>query len=598
MALTLLVVVGSGAMAVDLSSLDRQGQTLQTSVDAAALAGATVWSETQDTSAATSVVANMLQQNGVQLSADVTLNVEFPAPGHIDVTVTDDSPDVLLSGMIGLGGSLVRGASAEHRLCDDGCFRVVDVNPPLGSVEVAGSGDGFVPISVGNRVYAVNHHSSTIQCIDRATQSACWPARQLFSSPVTTMNMAHADLIGDRIYYLGWNGSSGSLPSGDGFLQLGCWNTSIDARCANQVDLYNVGHGTLWATDTGLYVFAANRQVYCYEPVTFNECPGYGGGLPTALAAQSGWGNWAETSAWNSDRLGWGDHVYVTLSNRGMVWVHCWDLAAAAPCASMAPRPLNGTRTGTNEDFSNGRLFLRRDPSGTPTSVCSFGSTVLVECWDPVTGTTHGAVEGEMTATLSAIAVTPGSFVGPSTYDAASNRQFFVGSYNQSRTYCHDFTTATACGEVFNDTAFGPAETYGYEVGADCLLGLGDRSFFFTLKPDMSGPCDTGYEVVDITPCRCSGQTVWPPVTVGDANGVATFELRVLDPSGTPLLPADGTWLMLGDETVELDGIDPLFSHVTFEMRVTSLPAQDPWADGVPPHLLVGMHDSDPHLVG
>lgn len=596
-ALTIVLVLASGAVAVDLSALERQGQVLQNSADAAALAGVTTWSETQDAALTTAVVADVLNQNGVVVGADVTLDVSFPSHEQVEVRLTDTAPPVLLASVVGIGSDLSRAATAKHRLCDAGCFRSLDIQPPLGPISGAGSGDGFVPISVGNRVYAVNHHGSTIECIDRGTGSPCWPAQQLFSTPVLTMNTAHASLIGDRIYYIAWNGSGSALPSGDGWLQVGCWNTSIDARCSNQVDLFNVGHGTMYATSDAIYVFAANRDVYCFEPITFNECTDYIGGRNTALTAGVGWGTWDQTSAWNGDRVMWGDKLYVTLANRGEVWMHCWDLAIHAPCMSFAPLVLNGTRTGTNEDISNGRLFLYRDSLGTPTAICSFGTTVLVDCYDLDTAAADTAAEGAMTATLSGIAMTPGEFVGVSSYHAGTNRHFFPASFTNSRTYCHDFTTASSCGERFDDTAFGTADTYGYEMQGDCILGLGDRSIFFSFKPDMAGPCDTAAATLNIAACQCSGTAVWPPVVVGDREGVDTFEMRVIDPSGTPLLPADGSWLLLDDEPVDLDGFDTTLSHLTIEVRVTSLPAQDPWADGTPPNLIVGMTDSDPHLI-
>ncbi len=594
--ITMILILTSGAIAVDLSALDREGQTLQNSADAAALAGASVWSQTQDSAAATQIVADVIAQNGIVLGPDVQLDVGFPAFNEVTVDLIDTDPPNLLAGVIGIGDSIARSATARHLLCEEGCVRTLDINPPIGSLTVAGSGDGFTPVTVGNKIYGVNHHSSTLECVDRATQAACWPKQQLFSTPTHTMNVVHPAVINDRVYYIAWNGNTGSTPTPDGWLQLGCWNTLIDARCTEQVDLFNVGHGTLYHSGNELYIFAANRQVYCFQAPSLDECPDYLGGRSTALSSEAGWGSWFETRAYNSDRVAHDGKVYVTLTNRGAVWVHCWDLTTHSPCTMFSPRLLNGTRTGTTDDYQNGRLFFWRDSTGTPVSLCSQGRAPVVDCYTLTTGSDDTAAEGAMTATMSAINMS--SFVGVSTYHAETNREFFVSGYITSTTYCHDYTTSLPCGQVINDTgAFGLAETYGYEAQSNCLIGLGDSGIYFTLKPDMSGPCDAGAATIDITPCMCSGTRVWPPVQIGDSNGVDTFEMRVRSPSGDILFPESGEWLVLGDDPVELMGLDNTLAYLTLEVQVSPTPAADPWADGIPPSLLVGMDNSDPHLV-
>jgi len=75
------------------------------------------------------------------------------------------------------------------------------------------------------------------------------------------------------------------------------------------------------------------------------------------------------------------------------------------------------------------------------------------------------------------------------------------------------------------------------------------------------------------------------------------FELRVLTPAGAVLFPATGEWLELTDEPLDLSGLDNSHAYLTLEVRVTPGLTLDPWADGIPPSLLVGMNNSDPHLV-
>ena len=87
-ALTLVIVMISGALAVDLSATSRRGQTLQNAADAAALAGVRVWVETGNATDAEAAVADILNQNGVAGGGTSAL-ITFPTPNELDVTITD-----------------------------------------------------------------------------------------------------------------------------------------------------------------------------------------------------------------------------------------------------------------------------------------------------------------------------------------------------------------------------------------------------------------------------------------------------------------------------------------------------------------------------
>lgn len=133
-AATLLLVLISGAIAVDLSALDRQGQTLQNTVDAAALAGVAEWTENGDRWATTELVEDLIAQNGIVLADGVSLDIEFPSPLELSIELSDTEPDVFLSGVIGMDGTLRRGAIARLETCDEGCDREIEVPEPFSTI--------------------------------------------------------------------------------------------------------------------------------------------------------------------------------------------------------------------------------------------------------------------------------------------------------------------------------------------------------------------------------------------------------------------------------------------------------------------------------
>ena len=60
LAIVLFVVLVVAALAVDLSALERRGQTLQNTADAAALAGVVTWQETDDVGLARATVEDLV----------------------------------------------------------------------------------------------------------------------------------------------------------------------------------------------------------------------------------------------------------------------------------------------------------------------------------------------------------------------------------------------------------------------------------------------------------------------------------------------------------------------------------------------------------
>lgn len=601
-AATIVVLLISGAVAVDISSMERQGQSLQNTADAAALAGVAAWVETGDEAAATEVVNDLIRQNGIEVTDGVRLDIQFPNSTTIEVDLVDGEPDRFLAGMAGLGGDLARDATAQLETCDDGCNRIIPVPEPFTPILTRGTGDGYIPIPMGTRLYAVNHHSYTIECLDRDEVAMCWQERRLFSGQTHTFNMHHPYVDGTKIYYLGWEDQNNSIttrPVSSGHLVLGCFDTATDTRCAGTAKMYNAGFGTMVGTEDGILIFAGDRKVYCFEPETFRTCPGYRGGRNSALAYQSGWGQWWENRAWNMDRRIHDGKVYVGLSKRyGGVYLHCWDIQRKNPCRDFGVVLANDSTVGPwHNDWVTGKLFFFRDESGEPQSLCSLGHPVLLNCWHLSNGGRDYSAEADMRSLTSQIGGVEG-YLGRTTYHPPSNKIFVVGDYYASDTHCYDFSTKSTCGMIHTDTPWGITRSYGYMTEGNCLIGLGHESIFHSLNLDLTGECDGGSRTVRITPCVCGDEIKWPPIAAANLEGVGNFGIRVQDPDGNVLIPVDGDgWVNLLENPLNLDDIDTTIPYLILELAVDPDDSGiDPWANN-PPSLLIGISDKDPRLV-
>lgn len=609
-AATLVLVLVAGALAVDISALDRQGQSLQNTADAAALAAVAAYTESGDQVAALGIIEDLIAQNGVEIGTDVMLEVDFPTDQSVSVRLINSEPDAFLGSVIGFNGQLERDATAQLEQCDEGCTRVLEIPPPLGAILAQGSGDGYRPIPVGNRLYSVNHHSTTMACVDRITQDYCWSSvdKPLFWSNHITSNQVHAHLHEDKIYFLGHSQTNpwwyGFQPS-SGRLRVSCFDTTLDQPCSTSADIWNEGQAIMAGVGDRLFVFTNARKVHCYELPSMSTCSGYWGGRYTSLDDESDW-TWPvyRVRSWNSDRKIHNGKIYSVFS---AVWsnntvrdvrMSCWDTTTNNPCSGFGNVRLHSSQNSGWFDWAGARLFFHRNSSGDPTAICSTGWN-SVECYDLNNGSYRGSESSTMAATVGNFSYVPnGTYVGRHTYHEQTNRLFMAGRFSNSVTYCHDFNTGSYCGQAYNSTPWGGAWTYVYHPEPNCLIGLGHTAIFFSLKPDMSGPCDGSSSSVDLTPCLCGGEIKWPPIAPANTEGVGSFEIRVVDPDGNVLIPADGEGFVdLLAENVSLDDIATTYEYLTVEVAVEdSGEGIDPW-DGNPPSLLVGIADQDPRLV-
>lgn len=603
-ALTIVIILVSAGLAVDLSSLERRGQTLQNTADAAVLAGVDAWANGGDQATARARVDELVMQNGLA-EAGITVDVTFQSASEMTVTVTDSAPEVFLGDFVGLGDSVVRDATAQLTVCQPGCERTLDVPPPVDSINAEGSGDGFLPIAYEDKLYSVNHHSRTMQCVDRNTELKCWGSIQprLFTdSWAYTMNFTTPRVYGDQMYYVGYRDfvqPGWIIPNPyDGRLILSCWELSSDTPCTTTRTIDSEGHGLMVGTDDGIFVFTAGRKVYCWMPGTFATCPGYSGGRSTAL---SGLGGWSQPRMWNSDYRIVGDQIYATATDNGQVWLHCWDISDKAPCGGFGthavhPAP-DGPANGEWDDWADGRLFVHRDSTGVPNGICTTGF-FDIECRDLDSGTRLPGFEGALDSLFNQMPDLPASYlVGSHTYHPGSNRTFFVRDLDDSQTFCWDWADGY-CGSITSTTDFGAPQTYGYLPEGDCLIGLGHAAFFFSMTPDLEPGCTTSAVDLTITTCLCGGAEAWPELSVVNLQGVETFEVQVTAPDGSVQLPEDGEGYltMMPGEILDLSDIPIAFGELTLSVVVTPGFGQDPWSDGVPPQVLLRPSADQPQL--
>jgi len=594
-ALLLILMVLAG-LAVDISAKENRAQELQNAADAAALAGAQVWAD-GDQVAAEAATYEILAQNGIE--AEFVDSIDFPTSTTVTVTLRDDTGGGILSPFTGGLSHVDRTATASHIACSQGCDQIVEAPPIFRPIEALGSGDGFIPIPIGDRLYAVNHHENGIACVDKLTQLRCWPTNPAaFDDPtMITADVHHPTVIGTKIYYVGhdgynqpdWWSPPSDVASAD--LVLACFETATDTPCSTTVTLSGEGFGILANINDELHVFTGSRKVFCYS-ADLVPCADHSSAMDTQATPLAGW-ELDTVSVVKSDLKVVGNKAYYTMSDNGATWVQCWDAASRSTCSAFGPVFVPGT--GVNW-WSSGRKYkvvLGRSATGVEQDFCVVGFDD-VSCWDLATGSPSTGMETDLDQVRSLMRSNGWSaaWSGVSSYHPPTNQVYLVDS-NQSRSYCFSFTTSTVCGDSDDSTAIGDVHTYGYiEDSPSCLIGLGDTSIFFSMKPDLSGPCDSSGGFVDITSCTCLGEAVWPRIEAFSVDGVVEFNIRVETPDGTEIVP----WTdILVDEIDLTTAPNVAFLRAHFNVVVDGV--ANPWFEGNPPRFAIIGEEDVPHLV-
>lgn len=616
LAILLFIILLVAAMAVDLSALERRGQTLQNTADAAALAGVATWVETGDSAATLATVDDMLRQNGVG-GDDILVQVVTSA-GEVEVIITDDDPEVFLGSIIQLagetfGGELVRAASARLEDCKIGCNTVVPLPEPFPPTPVIGSGDGFYPVSVGNRLYAINHDGDEIACVDRSADgdevSACWQDRLAFNyTGPQTGPVAHAVAVGPKIFWAAQEADE---------LRLYCWQTLTESPCPTSTlvaslyraeDLgvkYQARGGGVVAVGRRIFVFTDDHRVHCFSSETLSRCGGYAGGLPTGLGV-TGFAPLDPAkgvSGSNIDRVinETTGQIFHTLHIREtdaskLVWptgvfVDCWDTTTDAVCASFTPHQIHD-----RAQRQSGRLFMHRLANGFPDGVCSTGAGD-VQCMD-LFGNENVPLENEMlplqAALPSADQYTNG--MGVHFYHSESNRLIMPGPRQLSTVYCWDFDEAEYCGSLYG-FAGGETQDYGFVSEGSCLYGLGHTSIFWAFTADMTPGCPGATAEVTVEKCNCGGVERWGQVSfnfdIGEDSPFSVLNVQVRDEDDNLIFPTDGSeWIqMVGrpSDVINLIGIPTTYDSIKLLVYLES--EGSPFEAEEPPAALFGFRE-------
>ena len=333
-AITALLVMLAGAIAVDLSALSTRGQSLQNAADSAALAGVQAYrasmgerteANDEDKAVAIAAVNALLAQNGI----DLTPEINFPDPENdtlVQVVLNDPDAGFLLSGFTGgKAGTVERAATARFEACETTCSREVDIPPPFNGVDASGDGDGYQPIPANGALYSINHQSGNgrgslqITCVLRGERprtdiptentQLCWddganrpvPGKTAYPSNwvdsiVATPEMPHAAVIETRIYwatstsaghYMFCFETTTATPCSqplrlntnrDGNNERCGWNPTADPNPPCPIyDLRAIhrGGGTV-AADGRVYSFTDDHMVHCVLPsLPMTTCSGY-----------------------------------------------------------------------------------------------------------------------------------------------------------------------------------------------------------------------------------------------------------------------------------------------------------------------------------
>lgn len=598
-AMLTVVLILSAGFAVDIGAWYTRAEELQQAADSAALAGAADFvSSNYDQTVAQNKVDEILRQNGLDpADPDITVNTTFdPVTGRVGVEVGDEDVDIFFSRLVQADMGIARSAMAEQDTCGSSCVHSVEIPPPLGAVGFAGSGDGWAPMLLGERVFAINHHSEVetggdIVCVDRQTEAMCtgYPKNISPLQPAGTDWTVPVAVVGSQIFYHAQRAND---------FVLGCFDVSIDDACggghivlANLTDpggdhdYQSRGGGTILAEDGRIFVFS-EEETFCVDPETYTSCTGY----PQANGfADSGIVAGTLSGAQQSS-LQLGDRIYVShtwyLEQTGLgVQLHCWDTVADDACAGFGAVSLHPS----DDPSTSGRLFAMRTPAGAAYGVCSMQRADVV-CVD-----TDGISLPDPPGFEAAWAPLGAFKIGTPFYHDRSNR-LFVPSRTTNHAFCYDFAFQTDCGTL----STGTTGDYGYASEGDCIYGLGHNSIFWTFSPDLVAGCRSSVAEDRIYACLCGdGTRHWGSVGF-DADLDSTFgpfekvEVVISDPAENVLLDLS---MMDTDGVINLDGISTAHTYLNIEITIVAKAGFDPWIGGDGPVVEVGWRDR-PHLVG
>ena len=481
------------------------------------------------------VITRSFVQTGVE-SDGVTpvwaraIDVSITAPGEQYFSnILRDAPDI------------DRTASSVLSNCGAVCQREITILPPFTGFDADGSGDGYTPLLHWNddgtlaEVWAVNHHvwdgwEGDILCRDAATKTSCGT----FALSDYETGLHPIELLSEsqkKIY----------TPATDRATQRAgilCFDVVAKNFCSTPFiglwDTHDVINGwPEWGTPT-TGVFEYNNRLWVSSDHATIACVNYNmtscGEWNTAASAHG-------TVATENDgvnRTAWGglegsELFLIHRGTAGQPLFHCFDLADQQSCNGWGNTVIG---FGTDWDQNETVGFFRYDgTSATPFAFCL--AQTRSEDRSACRNLTNGSGAGAVPNINPALADVGNNWVG-SAFSWQGQRTFFAGGRSDA-IGCFDWTTGLECvGNVDLEQARpgnnrvgapGPrtgseeVEPYAFaQVTDNCLIGLGDQSFFFSFNPGTLDACVETSVTATITPCDCS-----------DGNGTRWGEIRLPD---------------------------------------------------------------------
>ncbi|MFN0092083.1 MAG: pilus assembly protein TadG-related protein [Acidimicrobiales bacterium] len=635
-AVTLTVLLGMVAFSVDFGYWLDRAEHLQHAADAAALAGAVEKVNTGgDMSAAEAEARKVLEANGVDPD-EVSFSLSDEGAGKVRASVVDNDVQLFFSSLFKSDMSIGRNAEADYRRCGASCVGEYDIPPPFVAINATGAGDGFTPVVVGDRIYAINHKTQPstnttmrqLQCADKSTNSIC-PGYPRFlhttvgdngttGTDVFTNQTPDPVVVGTKIYYPAQRSNSGP---GAGRWGVGCWNAASDTSCGwlQLAGLTTPGDsqsnnrgGGLVVVGGNIYAMSDDGKVHCVNPASFTVCTGYPktSGLPAFNPALNGNRAIPLDAEVVDTKVYWVVHHRATGTTTAAVAqntvgsrIYCLDTATGATCAGFT----GGYQIWPGSDAlsygGSGMIFRRFATNGvTVNGICSHLPTK------------HKCINLDGTSPVS----NPlGNYLRQNTAEMGSTaldiyrefykdgRTYFPGGWLRGSTICWDWSTSGLCTGLsanpkeWPDAPGAPVGTgpgdYGYTADENCMYGFGHNSQFWSFDENLN-PCGgTGVEAT-IPKCLCTdGGARWGRVRIFDADLTAgsvfaSFSITIKAPDSTVLL---GPIEMVGtDGTLDLQSIATTYDNLVLDVEVQLISGvTSPWTAGTPPRVEVRVTD-------
>ncbi len=498
-----------------------------------------------------------------------------------------------------------RTASAVLSNCGAFCDRTLVIEPPFAGFDADGSGDGYQPLLHGDtEVWAVNHHAnetvqSDIVCMDRDTESACTPNGLFSLGPVGSnasgynTPLAPVELLSNRVGKIYFPATDRATNRGG----VACFDVDRRQHCTtpftgfwdarNDLDTCcSVALG-VWEWDEKVFVLSDEGKIACVT----TSADASGGMVPCGDwdTAVTGEGAIALpttpfTGFWGTHNNGWG-HLITEGSRAGELHIisggtnrrpyfHCFDLDNGTECWGgnwVAP-------PGADIRGTNPLAFARYDSTGTYQGICWAAIRPSTHHCVSESGVSEGAILPGLNAALDPLDDRPdiATFTGVA-YNWQNKRVFFNGGASDNLT-CYNFETSpsSTCGQLDTE-AIRPGENASHngaaflrgstsqelqpynlnEVTPNCLIGLGDQSFFFSFNPETLDPCVDTRVSAPILPCVCGDLSAkW---------GVIQFPQELLD--NTAILLATITADEAGNNVIQgIQNVDLIASNGVLDL--------------------------------